>query len=349
MKKTILLFVALLIGSMSYAQSANGFNFKALVTEGGNPVASSVITVKVTFKEGSTTRWAETHSNVHTDANGIFSIKMGEGTRTGGVASFDKVNWNVGNMNYTVQVNTGSGYHTLVSNEYFKIVPYAKMAERLRTSEYDVVTVNSNIQAINDGSGTISHGFKLSHGTDDWYMYMKNNDDLAISNDGYDKFVISDSDDSVWMKKLKINSNSTGTNAYSIYKANDGLRFNYNSATAMKFHGSASVEVMGKLRAPSSGDADMKAYAYGYVSSTGSIVGGTGNFTVTKTATGVYEITLTGVTSLSPTDIFVIATPSADAMSTYIRTYILGNKINVKTMVGSSNSNEGFTFVVYKK
>jgi len=198
MKKTILFLVAVLLSAMTYGQTANGFNFKALVTDNGNPVANSIITVRVTFKAGSSVKWKETHANVHTDANGIFSVIMGEGTRVAGVASFDKVDWNVGNMNYTVEVNTGSGYHALVSNEYFKRVPYAKMAERLSETDYDVVTNEANIWAKNDGTGDYYQGLRLSHGNDDWYLYMKNGNTFAINNDGVDVLKFADDNTNTW-------------------------------------------------------------------------------------------------------------------------------------------------------
>ncbi len=140
MKKTILLFVAFLMASLTGAQTNHGFNYKALVTDNGNPVANAIISVKVNIRQGSTTRWAETHNNVHTDANGIFSIIIGEGTRTGGVSQFKDVHWGSGNLKLTILVDTGTGYVTLVNNEIFKYVPYAKTAEKI-TGEQDKLGV----------------------------------------------------------------------------------------------------------------------------------------------------------------------------------------------------------------
>jgi hypothetical protein len=340
---------------MTYGQTANGFNFKALVTDNGNPVANSTITVRVTFKAGSSVKWQETHANVHTDANGIFSVIMGEGTRVAGVSSFDKVDWNVGNMNYTVEVNTGSGYHTLVSNEYFKRVPYAKMAERLGPTSYDVVTENSNIWAKNNGNGIIYQGFRLSHGTDDWYLYMKSDNGFTISNDGIDVFGIDDTNAKAWFKGsldlpsagIQFRNTSGGyTNNYYLTNLTDGLTFKYNSAKVMKMHGAASVEVMGKLRAPASGDADMKAYAYGEWYS-GSARHTSANVTITKISTGYYKVQFNpspGGTS----DYLVTGNIYAD--KGFIQIGKASGYFVVNTYDTSGTQvDKGFNFVVFKK
>lgn len=361
MKKTIILLLMLMMAGLGYSQTANGFNFKALVTNNGNPVASGLISVKVTFKEGTIIKWQETHSTVHTDANGIFSIVMGEGTHVAGVTSFDKVDWNVGNMNYTVEVDTGSGYQTLVSNEYFKRVPFAKVAERLAPTDYDVITNNQNIWAKNDGTGAIAHGFRLSHGTTDWYMYMKADDGFALRKDASDYLGFDATSAKAWFKgSLDLPSNgiifrSTSgsyTNSFSLTTLSDGLAFKYNNAQVMKMHGSASVEVMKKLRAPDSGDSDMKAYIYGKVYSNGSIPGSTtpnsDGFSVQKTGTGVYKITFTH--SPGSFNKYLVIPSIYGAHSGMVRGNAFNNYFNVITSDASGNAaDRDFTFVVYKK
>ena len=205
--KKIILLIALLISTISFAQTAKGFNYKAIVTNNGNPVANANISVKVTIKNASSTIWAETHSGVHTDANGIFVISIGEGTRNGGVSSFDKVDWSLPTVNYSVSVNTGSGYTNLVTNKYFKLVPYAKQAERLLPASYNVVIKNSSTNSYGfrvDGGNSYYAGYRINHNADDWYIYMKTNKSWAVSNDGVDVLTISDTDNSVWVRgKLK--------------------------------------------------------------------------------------------------------------------------------------------------
>jgi len=316
MRKTILFIAFLLMGVLTNAQTH--FNYKGLLTENNTPLANSIITVKVTIEAhhsipspGTTTIWQEEHSGVHTDANGIFSIEIGAGTKIGGTAThFYDIDWRplFNNIRYDIDIDTGSGYHNFVSNEYFKSVPYSNYSQKAGEAS----SLKKQYGYIEFASGQ-NKGLKFDVGTG---YYLKN------------------------------------TNA-------GGFGFYYGSTMALKLHGSVGIEIPGylelggELHAPSSGDADMKAYAYGFVNASGTIVGGSDNFTVNRSFTGIYEITLTGVTGLSDADCFVIATPSINADNAAIRAYVdNGNhKIYVKTMgdTGATQVNKSFQFVVFKK
>ncbi len=309
MKKTILLFVAFLIGGFSYAQTARGFNYKAIVTNNGNPVANATINVKATIKNGSSIKWAETHSNVHTDANGIFAITIGEGTRTGGVGSFDEMDWNLPTLNMSVAVDAGSGYVNLVTNEYFKEVPFAKQAERLLPATYDVIVRNGATThkgfRVDGTDGSIYAGYRINNGLDDWYIYMKNDKAWSLANDGTDVLTVSDTDNSVWIR--------------------------------------------GKLKASISGDADMKAYMYGIIDSNGVLKteGSTNGFTITKVSTGNYKITFdTAFTHFY--DYVLVANAhgagkicSLNQASSYANIYVTNSS-------GAANDSYT-TFIIYKK
>ncbi len=141
MKKAILLLFTILISSLGFAQ--DGFNYKALVTDNGTAVANSTIDVKVTIKNSTNTtpiEWQEEHTGVPTDANGIFSIVIGEGNRLAGATNFDAIIWGP-DFKISVEVDTGSGYTPLVVDEPLQYVPYAKLSERLKTRK------NVNIDA----------------------------------------------------------------------------------------------------------------------------------------------------------------------------------------------------------
>lgn len=338
---------------MGFAQTDIGFNYKALVTENGNAVANAKISVKATIKDGSSVKWQETHSNVQTDANGIFSIVIGEGTRVAGASSFDEVSWDSNNMNLTVEVDAGSGYQTMVNDEPFKYVPYAKQAESLHPGYYDLVVNNSSsngghgLIVHNTGNGDHQEGLTLNNGNINWSVYMNSNSDFSIhnSNIGNDPMTISYTDNSVtFLGQLNLSEDgfriSSGANNYIVKKVSDGLAFKYNSATAMKLQGSVYVEIPGKLIGAHSGNNDLKPIAYGTISSGATIVEGTENFTVEHTSTGVYKIVFNDYTDLYSSNTFVMATPGSGAGAAFIRAYSMNSS--------GILANKEFNFVIYK-
>jgi len=312
MKKTILFIAFMLIGFLANAQTEEGFNFKGLLTDNGTALSNQLIAVRVTIYKSGTLVWQETHTNVHTDNNGIFSIVIGEGARTAGVTEFDEIDWsspNTPNFRYKIEIDTGSGYNTFVDNVKFKRVPFAKIAESLER-QYGYITFGEPTHE------NLGIKFRSRFGRD-----------ITIK---------------------RTHSNAIGE-----------LSFIYNNNTLMQIYQSYvkipySLEVDGKIKAPSSGNADMKAYAYGFVDANGNIIGGSDNFTVVRQQAGYYKITLTGISDNSPANCFIVATPSDGAGNASIRAFVSTSSpydIIVKTMNGSSTSltDKKFQFVVFRK
>jgi len=136
MKKTILLFAAFIIAGFTYAQTNNGFSYKALLTDNGEAVANALISVKATFYDSSDNiKWQEEHVGIHTDESGIFSISLGEGTRLDGATTFSDIYWGVEGVSLSIEVDTGSGYTLLVDKEPLKSVPYTQVASKIQ-NEY---------------------------------------------------------------------------------------------------------------------------------------------------------------------------------------------------------------------
>jgi len=183
---------------------------------------------------------------------------------------------------------------------------------------------------------------------------MKNGNTFAINNDGVDVLKFADDNTNAWFyskisvpsEGIQIRNGNSNTNSYFITRLTDGLTFKYNSGEVMKMHGSASVEVMGKLRAPASGDADMKAYAYGEWFS-GSARHTSANVTITKLGTGYYK---------------VVFNPSPGGTSDYLVTgniyadkgFIKFGKTTGYFVVytydtSGAAADKGFNFVVFKK
>jgi len=262
MRKTILTLALLISAMWAYAQS--GFNYKILLSQGTNIMANQNVTLRLTLKDGGTSVYQETHSTT-TDANGIASVTIGTGTVVSG--SFSGIDWTHDiSLQTEVSTNGGSSY-TDFGTTPFEYVPYAKMSESSKKLEL----TTSNVSVTQSGSGTQTthvqyngiHFSDTESGVmgDDWYLTMHPTaHDLYISNDGVEV-----------------------------------LRF-YDSDNLSRFR--FDVKISGKLKGNDSGDADMKAYVYGYIDSSGSNVSiltnaSSDGWSVSRISTGKYKVQFT--------------------------------------------------------
>jgi len=126
MKKTTLLLLTLLLSYATFSQTG-GFNYKALLIDNGTALNTQSVTLKFTVLEnGITSIYQETQTTT-TDANGIVSVNIGEGTVLSG--TFSSINWGNNPHFLKVEVDTGSGFADFGTSE-FKTVPYAKYADK---------------------------------------------------------------------------------------------------------------------------------------------------------------------------------------------------------------------------
>lgn len=106
------------------------------------------------------------------------------------------------------------------------------------------------------------------------------------------------------------------------------------------------LNIEGELRTPATGTANMVPIAYGTISSSGTIHSGTGNFTVNKTATGRYVISINNQ-SYHYTNYTAIATVVGSP--SFIATTSAGGDLMIYTYNSSSAAADRiFQFVVYK-
>ena len=142
-----------------------------------------------------------------------------------------------------------------------------------------------------------------------------------------------------------IASNAHG-NHYAIY--GQALR-NTGITYAGYFEGN--VEITKKLKAPVSGNADMKAYMYGQVNADGTIVADASSdgFTVTKTGTGRYYINFN--TPMPSATCYTVISNIIDDYPGFANPRQRSTN-NVYIEVANQNAtykNRNFTFVIYKK
>ena len=113
------------------------------------------------------------------------------------------------------------------------------------------------------------------------------------------------------------------------------------------------IDKDGELHRPPQGGVDLLPICVGSVSTSGAILGGTGNFSVSKNlSSGQTLITLTGIT-FTTSQYAVIATCFAGAPENNNKAFPVvkenGGKIEIVQYTdGGSQSNQAFYFVVYR-
>ena len=126
MKAIKLIFVIFLfipINSL-VAQFSSGFTYKAVIEQNGSVLANTAVTLDFTVRENGSPIYEEVH-NVTTDAHGIVSVRLGEGTVING--NFQQIEWGT-SKTIVISVDKGNGMEIIGTFET-KYVPYAKFAD----------------------------------------------------------------------------------------------------------------------------------------------------------------------------------------------------------------------------
>ena len=131
MKKNLILAVfCLIISAITFAQVPQKISYQAVVRGSDNQLATNQqVSMRVSILRGSAygeVVYTEMHSVV-TNANGLFSIEIGDGI---GSFDFSAIDW--ANGPYFVKTETdvsGAGYYDIVSVNQLLTVPYAMYAQ----------------------------------------------------------------------------------------------------------------------------------------------------------------------------------------------------------------------------
>jgi hypothetical protein len=129
---TIMLVLSVLVSDLP-AQVPQGFNFQAVARDNnGYVLGNKAVTLKIGIVTSTTqiTVWEETHA-VTTSDIGLFSLTIGKGTRTAGVATqFSDIEWDADLYYLEVEMDAGNGYEELGTSQ-LQSVPYALVANKL--------------------------------------------------------------------------------------------------------------------------------------------------------------------------------------------------------------------------
>ncbi|HEY1038270.1 MAG TPA: hypothetical protein VGF30_02645 [Bacteroidia bacterium] len=131
MKAIYTLILSAIIAFASFAQAPQGINYQGVARNAsGAELVSQAIGIELSILDGSpsgTAVYTETHA-LTTDAHGLFSLVIGNGTPTTG--TFNAINWAVGGgkfLKVSMDITGGTSYQLMGTSELLS-VPYALCA-----------------------------------------------------------------------------------------------------------------------------------------------------------------------------------------------------------------------------
>jgi hypothetical protein len=147
MKKLLIPFFLIIFGYIqTQGQVPDGFNYQAVARDAsGNVRSNETINVRFTLQPGvaATPTWIETQTAL-TDGYGVFTLTIGNGTKTGGTASsFATLDFSGGDYWIMVEVKDGSNYLIVGSLQKFLSVPFALVSKTtLNNDDADADSTN---------------------------------------------------------------------------------------------------------------------------------------------------------------------------------------------------------------
>lgn len=173
MKTQFILALFSLMAVSSFAQNfaPQGYTYQAIARNPqGNPIASQSIPVTISIISGTPNgplQYKENHSPT-TNAYGLFTVTVGQGTQNGGAVSFPNINWGSGAHYMKVECDFGSGLENMGITQIWS-VPYSLYARRAYVAD-SIAGLNvgfpSGIIVMWSGSpSNIPNGWALCNGS----------------------------------------------------------------------------------------------------------------------------------------------------------------------------------------
>ncbi len=132
--KITLLFSMLFFYTFSLAQSPQGFSYQGVVrNNSGAIVGNQAIGVKVILENTSSVEYYSEIHSTNTNAQGVFNITVGNGTKTSN-GLFKDIPWSNGDVRLKVglDISGGTSYSFLENPTILQSVPYALYAESVK-------------------------------------------------------------------------------------------------------------------------------------------------------------------------------------------------------------------------
>jgi len=130
MKKVYTFSFAVILTAVCLAQTPQKMSYQAVIRNGGDQlVTNHSVGMRLSILQGTNPVYVETHATT-TNANGLVSIEIGNGTFVSGVA-FSAIDWSAGV--YSIKTETdptgGTNYTAIVGTSPLLSVPYALYAK----------------------------------------------------------------------------------------------------------------------------------------------------------------------------------------------------------------------------
>lgn len=318
-------YVALLAMLPLLAVAQSGINYQAVArNSSGNPLVNQNVGVSLTITDalsGGSTLYNETH-NVTTNQFGLFSLVIGSGTPVTG--TFGAIDWTSTDRFLNVQVDPagGTSYIDMGTSQLLS-VPYAKNAEKIGL--YNSGTANPTRTIVQHSPAYPQYGLFYADLTDQFQF------------NGISQGVLT----------VAVDHNQVGINTTTI---DPNARLHVEGNVRVK-NGAEFVQATPtEINQTQTGTANLIPICYGSVAANGTINvnGSATNFTVTKTGTGSYEVSITGVNYFF-SSFTTIASINSSSSIGFIGTNSANNNLVVRTYdTGGVAIDRPFNFVVYR-
>ena len=172
MKRIILSLIAMLAVAATFAQAPQGFTYQAAVRNNdGTAVANQQVNVRISLVQGSALgveRYAELHTPT-TDAAGLFTIVVGQGTGLVNCMMADCIDWANGPWFLKTQIDPDGGQNfSLSTTQQLMSVPYALFAANVA---HDTVHIRDSVVVHIIDSVIVHHRDSIIYDTIDTWSY----------------------------------------------------------------------------------------------------------------------------------------------------------------------------------
>lgn len=348
MKKILIVISAFLfmIGLVN-AQVPEKINYQAVArSAAGNILANTPISVRISINSGSpggTNVYKEVHSAT-TNQFGLFTLQIGGGAAS--VGTFNSIDWSTGSFFVETEIDpAGGSSFTSVGTTQLMSVPYALFAKDGGPWKRDGNDI-SNTNTGNVGLGTTAPTARLEVNDDSGVIARFR----KIGNTGVSESFQFESD--------SINSGNDLISLSVPVNAPDGaqfIEFEKGAGAVAAINANGDFSTTAKYTRNATADANLVPVAYGYISSSGAInaSNSTSNFTCTKTATGVYQITINGVTNHNDLVVSVSPKNTGVTIPDFVNYGTATANLRVFTFSFSAGSfsagDDDFSFIAYLK